>query len=184
MGVPPSLPPVYITGQNASMFNVFISYSTDDLKNVDQLKVLLENSGVEVFVAEHSVLPGQNLPEEIKKAIRDCDVFILLWSQSARGSDWVPQEIGIAQELGKQIVPLVLEEGLGLTGFIRELKYIPVYKDPEAALELALEMVFAGNSKKTEVEKQKQVSAEKQKQTEAIFFGAVGLILLWAFTQS
>lgn len=42
-------------------FRVFISYSTDDLQTVNEVKEALENQGVEVFIAEYSVKPSQQL---------------------------------------------------------------------------------------------------------------------------
>ena len=159
------------------MFKVFVSYSTADIKNVDDLKSQISDTGVDVYVADRSVQPGQNLPDEIKQAITDCDVFILLWSPTAKTSGWVPQEIGIALGLGKQIIPLMLEEGEPLTGFITDIKYIKVYEDKHLAFEKAREMVLDGVAKKRK-------EGEKQQQNEALFFIAIGGVLLWALTQS
>lgn len=158
------------------MFNVFVSYSTTDLTDVQELEAKLATRGIEVFVAHHSVLPGESLTQEIKNAIGRCDIFILLWSQNAKDSDWVAQEIGIANQLNKLIVPLLFEENLELPGFIRDLKYIDVPKDRQLAFEQAQDRVLGVYAKKLEV--------EKQKQTEIIFFSGVGLFLFWAFSQS
>ena len=159
------------------MFNVFVSYSTTDLSHVEELKLQLAAYEVEIFVAEHSVLAGEDLSKEIKEAIARCDLFVLLWSQEARRSDWVPQEIGIADQQGKLIVPLVLEENLQLTGFISGLKYIDVTKDRQLAFKEAQSRVFEA------VEKKKKLEQEKQKQNDALVFGALSLFLFWAFTQ-
>jgi hypothetical protein len=158
------------------MFKVFVSYSTADIRNVEDLKSQISDSGVAVFVADRSVQPGQSLPEEIKQAITDCDVFILLWSPTAKTSGWVPQEIGIALGLGKPIIPLMLEEGEPLTGFITGIKYIKVYENKQLAFEEARAMVLEGVEKKRK-------SGEKQQQNEALFFIAIGGVLLWALTQ-
>ena len=159
------------------MFNVFVSYSTTDLSHVEELKLQLAAYEVEIFVAEHSVLAGEDLSKEIKEAIARCDLFVLLWSQEARRSDWVPQEIGIADQQGKLIVPLVLEENLQLTGFISGLKYIDVTKDRQLAFKEAQSRVFEA------VEKKKKLEQEKQNQNDALVFGALSLFLFWAFTQ-
>ncbi len=107
------------------MFKVFVSYSTHDLRNVNELQQSLDGTGVEVFVAEHSVLPSEHLSAKISSAISACDLFVLLWSENAKASEWVSQEIGKAHSLHKKILPLVLTEGLNLPGFISNLKYLP-----------------------------------------------------------
>jgi len=158
------------------MFKVFVSYSTHDLTNVAQLQQSLSGTGVEVFVAENSVIPGQPLSEKISSAIASCDLFVLIWSVNAKNSEWVSQEIGKAHSLNKQILPLVLTNGLTLPGFISELKYLPVFKDPEAEILKARTIVLDGlNAKRALV--------AKQKQGEAIAWLGVGAFVLWAFSQ-
>jgi TIR domain-containing protein len=116
-------------------FSVFISYSTHDLANATALQSWVGSVGAQPFVAQYSVGPGQPLSGAIVSAIQTCDLFLLLWSDHARDSDWVPQEIGIARGANKPIVPVVLHSGIELPGFIRELKYLELYKDPTAAVQ-------------------------------------------------
>lgn len=158
------------------MFKVFVSYSTHDLQNVTELMQTLDGTGVEVFVAEHSVLPSEPLSETISSAISSCDLFVLLWSMNAKSSDWVSQEIGKAHSLNKQILPLVLTEGLTLPGFIGGLKYIPVYQNSDAALVQARTIVLERFSEKRSFE-------EKQKQEQALGLLGLGAFILWAISQ-
>ncbi len=115
-------------------YSVFISYSTKDLHVVNHVRAALSLPGVNVFIAEYSVSPSAPLNAFIEMAIRSCDLFVLLWSRNSRASDYVPQEIGIARGCGRTILPIVLEEGLSVPGFISELKYLPAYKDYPQAL--------------------------------------------------
>ncbi len=116
-------------------YSVFISYSTRDLTVATNLQEWINYAGATAFLAEYSVIPGTSLAENIIRAIKGCDLFVLLWSHNARGSEWVPQEIGIAKGAGKPIMPVVLHDGLELPGFIKDLKYLALYKDPQAAVE-------------------------------------------------
>ena len=141
------------------MFKVFISYSTHDLNSVTELHQSLNGTGVEVFVAEHSVVASEPLSDRISSAITACDLFILLWSANARASDWVPQEIGKAHSLNKTILPLVLDDGLALPGFISGLKYLPVFRDRQAAMAQAQELVLKAFQAK-------QAAAVRQKEQE------------------
>lgn len=159
------------------MFKVFVSYSTHDLKNVAQLQESLVGTGVDVFVAEHSVCGGEPLSEKISAAIAVCDLFVVLWSANAKASDWVPQEIGKAHSLGKTILPLLLEEGLTLPGFISGIKYIPVFADPRAAMVVAQDVVL-----KQFQAKQAAVAARK-KEEESRNLLVIGGLLWWLFSQ-
>jgi hypothetical protein len=111
-------------------YNVFISYSTKNLHIVDWARsTLSQPDHIEVFAAEYSVQPSQVLNEEIEKAIRACDLFILLWTHDAKESDYVPQEIGIAKGCNRVILPVVMEEGVPVPGFIGNLKYLAAHKN-------------------------------------------------------
>jgi hypothetical protein len=115
-------------------YKVFISYSTMDLPIVDAFRQLLSNADVEVFVAEYSVWPSQQLNQGIEAALRSCDLFVLLWSQNSRASEYVQHEVGVARGCNKTILPVMLQPGLTLPGFVSELKYLPAYQNPPQAL--------------------------------------------------
>ena len=110
---------------------VFVSYSTKDFLIVNFLRSLLASAPVAVFVAGYDVPPGGPLSPLIISNIKGCGLFILLWSKNSMQSEWVPQEIGIAKSDSKQILPVLLQSGLTLTGFIRDLKYLEAPKDPQ-----------------------------------------------------
>lgn len=159
------------------MFTVFVSYSTHDLTNVTQLQQSLAGTGVEVFVAEHSVAASEQLSEKISSAIQACDLFVLLWSANAKDSDWVQQEIGKAHSLQKTILPLVLDEGLALPGFINGLKYLQVFKDPQAAMADAQKIVLKQFQTKQAATRQKE---EAENSRNLLVLGG---FLLWIFSQ-
>jgi hypothetical protein len=77
----------------------------------------------------------------------------------------VPQEIGVAHNSNKPILPLVLEQGVPLTGFIKDLRYIAAFQNPQQAMQSLRETVL-----RTSLLKQNQ-------QTLAILIG--GALLLW-----
>ena len=162
-------------------FNVFISYSTHDLKQVQALQKQLSNTPIKVFVAEHSILPSEELTSSISAAINKCDLFIVLWSLNAKDSDWVSQEIGKATALNKKILPLVLEPDMNLPGFVSGLKYLSIGKDPENALSEATKIALI------EYEKKKsflaEIQAKKQKEKETLVTMGLGALFLWAINQ-
>ena len=157
-------------------FKIFISYSSKDLQDVEKLEQHIKETPIEVFIAEHSVLPGEGLTQTITRAIDECDLFIVLWSKNARASEWVSQEIGHAHSLNKQILPLVLTENTKLPGFITDLKYLPIYKNEEAALTKARDLIIKLYENKLEVE-------QKQRLNNTLALLGFGALLLWTFSQ-
>jgi hypothetical protein len=114
-------------------YSVFVSYSTRDLETANALHAWIAHAGASVYIAEYSTVPGTPLASEVLHAIQRCDLFLLLWSSNAKQSEWVPQEIGAATGACKPIMPVVLHAGIELPGFIRDLKYLALYNDPQAA---------------------------------------------------
>lgn len=162
-------------------YKIFVSYSTQDIDHVELLRRQLMGTPIDVFVAEHSVRPSENLGEKISKAIEECDLFVVLWSNNAKDSGWVSQEIGRAGALNKTILPLVLTEGLSLPGFISNIKYLPVYKEPSNATLEAREIIV--NSYNQKAQMLAQVEAKKQKDNESLALLGIGAFLLWAFSK-
>jgi hypothetical protein len=149
-------------------YKVFISYATKDLSIVNQFRHMLTHASdgsVEVYIAEYSALPGVVIGEAIKNAIEACDLFILFWSRHSKVSEWVPQEIGIATQAKKTIMPIVLEPNLDLPGFIKELKYLPAYKDPYYAMGWVRGHVYK--------------NAREKQQKDGLTWLAIGAGVLW-----
>jgi len=145
-------------------FNVFISYSTVDLPVVNQIKGILESNSTEVFVAEYSVGAGQVLSSQIETAIKNCNLFILIWSKNSKASDWVPQEIGIAKASQRQILPIILEPNLQLPGFIADLKHLPIYKSPQESMAWLRNNVFG--------------KAKEKEQNDGLFWLGLGVVVM------
>lgn len=126
------------------MLKIFISYSTRDLWAVETVRqALLGRQGLAVFHAEKSVRIGDDLPDKIRRNITLCDVFLLLWSQSAARSAWVQAEIGAAWGQKRLIIPVHLEPHVPLRGPLagRTTKDVEIHQNPEQALhQLASEL--------------------------------------------
>jgi hypothetical protein len=130
-------------------YRVFVSYSTKDLPTVEKIQEMLSDPSVAVFVAEHSVAPGQSLIGTITRAIKTCDLFLLLWSKNSRESDWVRHELGIAAGNNKIIFPVMLGKDLSPPTFLKDIKYLSAGDDPTAALKWLQISVFNRASQAT-----------------------------------
>lgn len=166
-------------------FKVFVSYSSHDLDKVELLRQQLESSSLEVFIAEHSISAGQELGPVIDKEIKECDMFVVLWSHDARDSDWVSQEIGKATAYKKEILPLLLNENITVPGFINHLKYLPIFHNHEDGLNQATEIMVAAYNKKLHAEKAliEATRLQKEKNTEKWILGAIGAFFFWIALQ-
>jgi len=89
---------------------VFISYSRHDEALV---RPLAQFAGVAVddavFFDVTSLAPGDRWRDEIMRAIKDAEVFVVCWCCEARGSSFIAEEIAAAlQDRQKRLVPVRL----------------------------------------------------------------------------
>jgi len=92
-------------------YDVFISHSTRDQGLVMSLANLLSKYGVGVAVAEWYLSPGEPLHRKIINLIKKSDCVVILLTKNGMRSKWVQQEIGLALDKKKPIIPLV-EKGV------------------------------------------------------------------------
>jgi hypothetical protein len=123
-------------------YKVFISHSTRNQGLVISLANLLSKFGVEVFVAEWYLTPGECIDKKVSKQIESSDCVVALLTQNGIRSNWVQQEIGYALHCNKLVIPLV-EKGtdpkdLGIlqVGNINIIEYDP-YNYQQALLKLS-----------------------------------------------
>ena len=92
------------------MHNVFISYSSIDQLQAETVRNVLEKNGIPCWMAPRDIPGGSNYTKEIPVAIRGCQVFVLILSENAQNSQWVLKELDSAVNLGKVILPFMLED--------------------------------------------------------------------------
>jgi 5S rRNA maturation endonuclease (ribonuclease M5) len=107
-------------------YKVFISYSTKDLMKVNNIREQLKREGVEVFVAEYSIKPGEELNKKIIEEIKNCDLLVYLCTKNSMKSKYANQEIGIAKGNNKDIIPIITQKGLKPPALINNLKYLNI----------------------------------------------------------
>lgn len=86
---------------------IFLSYSHKNKFQAAQLVKLLENKGYQVWW-DRDLTAGDRFPEEIKARLIAANCVVVLWSQDAIKSDWVPEEARLAHT-SKKLVPAMLE---------------------------------------------------------------------------
>jgi hypothetical protein len=88
-------------------YTVFLSHNAADAQWV---KLIAENAsrvGIEVYLYEHDLRPGQMVAEKVQTAIKDCDALVVLLTANSQFSAYVQQEVGSAKALQKPVIPLV-----------------------------------------------------------------------------
>lgn len=103
---------------------IFLSYSHDDRFLAGQIKNRLVAMSLEVFMAHEDIQPSVEWQEEIFKQLKNCNVFIPLFSSNFTKSKWTDQETGIAFGFEKIIVPVSLDDTMpyGFIGKYQTLK--------------------------------------------------------------
>ena len=89
---------------------VFISYKSEEYEIAGQIRALLEQHHYPCWMAPESIPAGSNYMLEIPKAIRTCDLFILIISEASQKSQWVQKEIDRAVKFNKYILPFHVDD--------------------------------------------------------------------------
>jgi hypothetical protein len=83
---------------------VFISYSSGDKADADEIVAILEGGGVPCWIAPRDVPAGAVWAESIAAAIRRCRLLLLVLSKKSDESDDVLNELTIAGRDSKHIL--------------------------------------------------------------------------------
>lgn len=93
----------------------------------------MEALGISVYLAEHDPQPGTILAEKVRAAIHRCHAVVVLITTTSVDSAYVQQEVGIAHECGKPLVPIV-EKGIDTRtlGILQGIEYLELDLDHPA----------------------------------------------------
>src|SRR2546426_6577819 len=111
-----------VTRRNQRTMQVFISYSLKDQAIAKELSSGLSAEGVRVWLAAEEVLPGENLPLEIGKALRRSDALVVLLSPDSVESRGVRSEIAYALSSPKfegRVVPVIVKPTKDIPWFLQ-----------------------------------------------------------------
>lgn len=121
----------------AAIFNIFISYSTNDLDKIRPVLNLLSTiQDTKIFFADKSIDPGDDISQTIINNIKYSDVFLVFYSESAINSNYVQQEIGVAKSNDKIIIPILLDSNKP-TGMLEGINYLNFYDQTKQQTEIS-----------------------------------------------
>ena len=88
---------------------VFASYSSFDESSIRPIIQLLRVGRGWVFFAPDSIQGGDQWQKVILRTLRRCKLLVVFWCHHSEQSSWVKKEYGQAIELGKPVVPVLLD---------------------------------------------------------------------------
>ena len=92
---------------------MFLSHSSSNLDTAEMVAGTLRNHGVTVWFSPTEILSAQQWHDEIGKALRRCDWFMVLLSKAAVQSHWVKNELVYAlrhNQYNDHILPVIIED--------------------------------------------------------------------------
>ena len=124
------------------MYDFFLSHSS---KNKELAKIIYYTSlanGLSVWYDERYLKPGNHLRESIKRGIQESAGYLLLCSQEALESKWVPVEIELAKDKKSRdpnfVLTVVLLDDSQPPEWLMKYKYIKWNREDEPGSTLEL----------------------------------------------
>ncbi len=142
--------------------DIFISYKTEEFNEANYMKTIFEKNGLSCWMAPMSIAGGASYASEIPNAIRNAKVFVLILSRKAQESIWVPKEIDQAINLGKTILPFMIEDcGLNddFNFYLTNVQRYEAYANKQAAInKILMDIRSIINNGKANIENGETVS--------------------------
>jgi molecular chaperone DnaK len=101
---------------------IFVSYARVDKAHVQELVAILRAGGHEPWFDVH-LLPGQDWKAILKREIARCDAFVYALTPASLASEWCQWEFAMAVNLGKPVIPVLLNRETKLPESIAKYHY-------------------------------------------------------------
>lgn len=88
---------------------VFISYSRQDAPIANGIRHYLEEAGIRCWIDIHGI-QDQDWAGEIMKALRQCDIYVIILSKNSISSEEVAKEVTQATHICKYILPFKVDD--------------------------------------------------------------------------
>lgn len=92
---------------------LFLSHSTADQVFVGKVALLLRKNGIRVWYSRHHLVGSDRWHDEIGRALRRCDWFLVVLSKNSVASMWVRREVVFAlkqRRFQTRIIPLLYKD--------------------------------------------------------------------------
>ncbi len=114
------------------VLKVFCSHRSVDKPRVLEVAKLLAAKGIEPWVDQWEILPGDDFVQAINEGLAACDLGLIFLSKAAAEGKWVEAEINRltqqAVEQGKRVIPVLLEADAPIPELLRTRVHIQVHE--------------------------------------------------------
>jgi hypothetical protein len=125
------------------MTTYFLSYARLDERTALRFAGDLIAAGVSVWVDQYDIRPSQHWDRAVETAVRGCQGMIVILSPRSAASPNVADEVSVALEDGKDLIPVLIEPCVMPLRMTR-MQYIDAHKDYDGAVRRCLEVIGAG----------------------------------------
>lgn len=118
-------------------YDMFISYRRTDRELVAQVVRKLEANGVGVWY-DAEIEGGADWRETIVEALTGSDMLVIFFSEECNSSRQLKKELAIADDLGKAVVPILIEDTKPKGAYLYELadrNWIQAFPDPVSKID-------------------------------------------------
>lgn len=152
------------------MWDVFISYSTEDKQIADAICHSIENEGIKCWIAPRDVGAGNSYASEIIKAIKNCKIVILVASKYTNKSQHVLNEVNSAVDNNKIILPFKIDsenftEEYGY--YLGKTHWIEAFPEPSKHFSTLIKNVGSLLEKSTSISEYIDLSLENERRKRA-----------------
>ncbi len=119
------------------MSRVFISYSRKDEEFAKQLYTRLSTDGVDCFIDQEALTPGENVVERLAAELSACEVFLPIISPDFQASIWTSRELTAALARTSSSSPLMI-----LPILLRPTSPLPVFISALQMLDMSNGNIF------------------------------------------
>lgn len=134
---------------------VFISYSSKNADLADAMVAYLEKKGITCWYAPRNIEPGSEWVPAIKSALQTTKVFVLLYTHQSNESRQVMNEVALAFNAGKTMVPYcATDEKMNdeLEYYLTRVHWLNAVNKPQVECFEELSKLIEGNLRRMNVE--------------------------------
>lgn len=158
--------------------DVFVSYSRKDYLDsnrntiegnvITKLKLLFLKNNITYWMDEEGIYSGDAFAQLIARNIKRCKIFLYISSENSNVSSWTSNEIAVATEYKKKIIPFRIDSSSyhdDAILYIAKLDYICYYQNQEKAL---VQVINSINEYKLLCEQQRKRQEKEQEEKERL----------------
>lgn len=134
--------------------DVFISYARADYKDennkpipnnvISKITSAFKENNISYWIDEDGIYTGDNFAKIIAKAIKNASVFVFVSTENSNASLWAQNEVCVAREYKKPILPIKCDESIyadSVIMYLQSLDYCDYKSHPKTAINQLVQSV-------------------------------------------